>query len=130
MVWGWPGAVERAAQRWLSDLHTQVAGGLAAAAALPGLQAAVDQHAAAVRDILVMGVPMSAGAVGAVLLAGYAQGLLAESGTEPAALACPDWAQADWLRVRLLAVASLAARPGGWAPRDVSRPGEPLPEAM
>ncbi|HEX5118639.1 MAG TPA: DUF6401 family natural product biosynthesis protein [Pseudonocardiaceae bacterium] len=72
-----PGWVEASAQRTLTQLHDLVGGpGLAAAAVVPGLLAAVDQHAAAVRDILVMGVS-SRGVAGGVLLAGYARGLMA-----------------------------------------------------
>ena len=107
-VHGW---VEASARRTLAQLHERIgAPGLAAAAAVPGLLAAVDQHAAAVRDILAVGVEGSAG--GVVLLAGYARGLLAQ-GSEmgwrvgvPAGLT--GWSEADWLTARLVAVCELA----------------------
>lgn len=100
------------AQRWLTRLMDQVGGaGLAAAASVPALLAAVDQHAAGVRDILVLGVEGSAVAAGAVLLAGYAKGLLDEAGTDAGRLrAAVDgcWHRADWLTVRVLAVCALS----------------------
>ena len=72
----------------------------------------VDQHAAAVRDILTVGVESGAAVAGTVLLAGYAEGVLdhlRESGTS---LRVPDdmsgWLRADWVSMRLLAVCSLA----------------------
>ena len=75
-------------------------------ATVPGLTAAVDQHAAAVRDILVVGVEGSTG-VGPVLLAGYARGLLDHAKEQ-------DWpvgvGMLDWLNTRLLAVCELARR--------------------
>ncbi|HJQ48301.1 MAG TPA: DUF6401 family natural product biosynthesis protein [Amycolatopsis sp.] len=101
--------VEFSARRTLDNLHQQVGAGLLAAAAVPGLTAAIDQHAAAVRDIVTMGVEGSAAVAGAVLLAGYARGLVdaaREAGwrfTSPA-----DWTQADWFTARLLAVCALA----------------------
>jgi uncharacterized protein DUF6401 len=110
-VHGW---VEASAQRTLTQLHDLVGGpGLAAAAVVPGLLAAVDQHAAAVRDILVLGVP-STGVAGAVVLAGYARGLLAQAREmgwrfgAPAGLV--GWTQVDWLTARLVAVCELAQR--------------------
>lgn len=104
--------LERSARRVLDHLHEQVGtAGLAAAAAIPGLGAMVDQHAAAVRDILTAGVESGAVA-GTVLLAGYAQGVLdhlRESGTS---LYAPQdsfgWLRADWASMRLLAVCDLA----------------------
>src|SRR5262245_45406689 len=77
--------LERSARRVLDRLHEQFGtAGLVAAAAIPGLGAMVDQHAAAVRDILTTGVESGAAVAGTVLLAGYAQGVLdhlRESGT-------------------------------------------------
>lgn len=87
------------------------AAGLAAAASVPALLAAIDQHAAGVRDILLLGVEGSAAAAGAVLLAGYAKGLLDQAGTDGARLraAVGDcWHRADWLTVRVLAVCALS----------------------
>jgi hypothetical protein len=100
------------AQRWLSGVMDQLGdAGLAAAAAVPALLAAVDQHAAGVRDILVLGVEGAAVAAGAVLLAGYAKGLLDQAGTDPARLRAAvgdGWHRADWLTVRVLAVCALS----------------------
>ncbi|MEV4711048.1 DUF6401 family natural product biosynthesis protein [Micromonospora sp. NPDC049374] len=80
--------------------------GLAAASARPGLLAAVDQHAAAVRDSLRGDRrPLTAAA-----LAGYADGVRAaaeEYGWQPATPI--DWAEADWVLLRLLAVCALTA---------------------
>jgi hypothetical protein len=85
--------------------------GLAAAAAVPALLAAVDQHAAGVRDILLLGVEGAAATAGAVLLAGYAKGLLDQAGTDAAGLRAAVgecWHRADWLTVRVLAVCALS----------------------
>lgn len=103
----------------LSRLHEQVGtAGLAAAVAIPGLGAVVDQHAAAVRDILTAGIEPGVAVAGTVLLAGYAQGVLDHLRETGNALDAPDeaagWLRADWASVRLLAVCSLATslRPG------------------
>ncbi|MEU5724443.1 DUF6401 family natural product biosynthesis protein [Micromonospora sp. NPDC047738] len=80
--------------------------GLTAAAANPGLLAAVDQHAAAVRDSL----QGDSRALTVAALAGYAEGVLAaalEHGWRPPVEPI-DWAQPDWLLTRLLAVCALA----------------------
>ncbi|MTK02953.1 DUF6401 family natural product biosynthesis protein [Micromonospora sp. CP22] len=81
--------------------------GLAAARVRPGLLAAVDQHAAAVRDSLRGDRrPLTAAA-----LAGYADGMCAaaeEHGWRPAE-APIDWAEADWVLLRLLAICALTA---------------------
>ncbi|OLT10768.1 hypothetical protein BJF78_05200 [Pseudonocardia sp. CNS-139] len=87
------------------------AAGLVAVAAVPAVSAVVDQHAAAVRDILLLGVEGSAAVAGAVLLAGYAKGLLDQSGTDGAGLraAVGDaWHRADWLTLRVVAVCALS----------------------
>lgn len=100
-----PTWAESSSRRMLARVREQIG----RPAPLPGLTAAVDQHAAAVRDILAVGVRGPAS--GVVLLAGYARGLLdgaRERGwhlREPA-----DWASADWLTTRLLAVCDLAGR--------------------
>ncbi|MFI7022040.1 DUF6401 family natural product biosynthesis protein [Micromonospora sp. NPDC049900] len=92
--------------------------GLAAAAALPGLLAAVDQHAAAVRDSLRGDdAPLTAAA-----LAGYAEGLRTaadEHGWQPPATPV-EWAEADWVLVRLLAVCALTAALDTPAPQPPS----------
>ena len=103
---------EHRAQRWLAGLMDQVGtAGLAAAATLPALLAAVDQHAAGVRDILLLGVEGSAAAAAAVLLAGYAKGLLDQAGTDGhrlRAVVGECWHRADWLTVRVLAICALS----------------------
>ena len=105
--------LERSARRALDRLYEQLgAAGLVAAATAPGLAAVVDQHAAAVRDILTLGVESGAAVAGVVLLAGYAQGVqdyVRERGWQlsiPADTA--GWRQASWYHVRLLAVCALA----------------------
>ena len=109
------GFVEASARATLADLGAQFGtAGLVAAATLPGLAAAVDQHAAAVRDILAFGVEQSAVVAGAVLLAGYARGVAdcarqqGWQATAPRSLT--EWARADWVSLRLLSVCALAAR--------------------
>jgi hypothetical protein len=105
----------------LDRLHDQVGAGLLAAAAIPGLGAVVDQHSAAVRDILTVGVESSAVVAGSVLLAGYAQGVLDHLRESGRPLRVPadatGWLGADWISVRLLAVCALA--------RDL-HPGRPV----
>ncbi|SCE91373.1 hypothetical protein GA0070558_11392 [Micromonospora haikouensis] len=80
--------------------------GLAAAATCPGLLAEVDQHAAAVRDALGGDRrPLTPAA-----LAGYAEGVrdaAREHGWQPPTRST-DFAEADWLLTRLLAVCALA----------------------
>jgi hypothetical protein len=110
-----PGWAEVSARRMLAHLHDRIGGpGLAAAVAVPGLAAVVDQHAAAVRDILAAGVQGSATATGVVLLAGYARGLLDQAREMGWRFGAPataaGWARIDWLTTRLLAVCDLASR--------------------
>lgn len=105
------------AQRVLASLMDQLgAAGLAAASTLPGVSAVVDQHSAAVRDILVMGVEGAASTAGVVLLAGYAKGLLDQARTDTAAVAAAvgdQWHRAGWLALRLVAVCALS-RSDAW----------------
>ncbi|QRP42661.1 DUF6401 family natural product biosynthesis protein [Amycolatopsis sp. FDAARGOS 1241] len=87
--------------------------GLAGMAAVPALAAAVDQHAAAVRDILVLGVEGSASVAAAVLLASYARGLIEQVELDSGrawspAVDAAGWAMPSWLQLRLLAVCQLA----------------------
>ncbi|NUT53121.1 MAG: hypothetical protein HOV94_38430 [Saccharothrix sp.] len=104
------------ARRFLDRLSDElgVVAVLAPGVLAPGVLAAVDQHGAAVRDILAHGVPAAAVAgtvAGVVLLAGYAKGVVDEAkahGWTPAAVV--DWANADWLTLRLVAVCHLARR--------------------
>lgn len=111
---GW---TEFSARRTLAQLQEWIGiPGLTAAAAVPGLVTVVDQHAAAVRDVLSFGGTVDGGAtvVGAVLLAGYAKGLVdqaRELGWHFGPPAVPGgWATADWVTTRLLAVCDLARR--------------------
>lgn len=100
-------AALRSAHASLDELTASVgASGLAAVAGSPGLLAAVDQHAAGVRDSL------SAGArpLTPVLLAAYAEGVrdaaFRHGWTPPAGDI--DWTVDDWVLRRLLAVCRLA----------------------
>ncbi|MGW0435604.1 DUF6401 family natural product biosynthesis protein [Micromonospora sp. NPDC003197] len=107
--------VNSSAQAALAELMASVGtSGLAAAARWPGLQAAVDQHAASIRDSL----DGDRRPIGAVRLAGYAEGVReAAAESEWQVPADPiDWADADWMLLRLLAVCELAQR-SGTAPR-------------
>lgn len=74
----------------------------------PALVAAVDQHAAAVRDILLF----SGGRLGPIELVGYARGVqdvAIESGWQPAPRSDDaDWTT-NWVNARLAAVCLLAA---------------------
>jgi hypothetical protein len=102
----------RAARDYLIRLVTQLGrAGLAAAAARPGLLAALDQHRAAVRDVLTDGWRIPS----ATALAAYATGLR-DRGAEHC-WAVPredevDWTFADWPVLRLLAVCALAREAG------------------
>jgi hypothetical protein len=111
------------ARRWLATLTAHFgADGLAVAAAVPGLAAAVDQHAAAVRDILRRAAD-SPGLSERALLAGYGRGLLDRYGASTRQLrehAAGRWTRADWITLRLLAVCALA-HPS--ARRDGAFPG-------
>jgi hypothetical protein len=69
----------------------------------PALLAAVDQHAAAIRDIL----GLTAGRSGPVELAAYARGVR-DAATEYGWPGGRISAGADWVTIRLLAAASLA----------------------
>jgi hypothetical protein len=105
------GAAARAALRsahiLLDELMASVGGsGLPVADRSPDLLAAIDQHAAGIRDSLSVDVrPLTA-----VILAAYAEGV------RDAAFKhgwCPpvdpiDWSQPDWVLHRLLAVCRLA----------------------
>jgi len=98
------------------------AAGLAAAVVTPGLLAAVDQHAAVVRDILLLGVEGAAPTPSAVLLAGYARRLLDQYGMDVRGVARQvdgQWPGAGWLALRLLGVCALS-RADDWA--------RPMPE--
>ncbi|AYF72828.1 hypothetical protein D7D52_01890 [Nocardia yunnanensis] len=81
-----------------------------AAALFPGVSAAIDQHAAAVRDILELGVENSSLVPVSVLLAGYARGIMEDLRDADAEfpLSLLDWQDADWSHLRLAAVCTLA----------------------
>ncbi|WP_246001848.1 DUF6401 family natural product biosynthesis protein, partial [Allorhizocola rhizosphaerae] len=81
----------------------------AACAGLPRLTAALDQHAAAVRDAIGAG----AGALGPAALAGYAKGVVAGARSHAWQAATDvDWSAATWLELRLAAVGMLAHQHG------------------
>jgi hypothetical protein len=85
--------------------------GLAAARESAGLQAALDQHSASVRDAL--GDPEHG--PGAVPLAGYATGVrdaLIEAEWQLPPTSEIDWAGLEWPALRLIAICALA-RAGG-----------------
>jgi Family of unknown function (DUF6401) len=105
------GAAARAALRsayaCLAELQDTVGvSGLAAADETPGLMAAVDQHAAGIRDSLSVDTrPLTP-----VLLAAYAEGVRDAAfthGWRPP-MSPIDWSADDWVLTRLLAVCSLA----------------------
>lgn len=108
-----PALLEISARRHLRQLNIEYGDPAAAAAAvLPGVLAQLDQHAAAVRDILAFGVEDSADIPVAILLAGYVRGLLdqaAERADGFSAVAPLTWHDADWLQYRLAAVCRHAA---------------------
>jgi hypothetical protein len=100
-------AALRSAHASLSELHDTVGvSGLDAADAHAGLMAVIDQHAAGIRDSLSVDVrPLTA-----VLLAAYAEGVRDAAfthGWRPP-VGPIDWAEADWVLRRLLAVCALA----------------------
>ncbi|HET9517525.1 MAG TPA: DUF6401 family natural product biosynthesis protein [Actinoplanes sp.] len=105
------GAAARAATRTahasLAELMTALGhSGLQTAEHRPALMAAVDQHRAGVRDSLSADVrPLTA-----VVLAAYAEGVrdAAVKHGWRAPVGPVDWANADWVLHRLLAVCALA----------------------
>ncbi|MEV6236220.1 DUF6401 family natural product biosynthesis protein [Lentzea sp. NPDC051838] len=91
---------EHKARQWISELSDRIGtAGWTALAVTPALLAEVDQHAAAVRDILLFGVEGAGTVAAVVLLASYARGLLDAE---------PEWSPTSWLGVRLMAVCRLA----------------------
>jgi Family of unknown function (DUF6401) len=106
---GTTGAARVSASRELLRELTTALGstGLGVAARLPGLMAAIDQHAAAVRDSVGDGRT----APGPVALAGYAEGLIhaaREAGWRLPVVSGIDWIRADWRVLRLVAICALA----------------------
>ncbi|HLL69520.1 MAG TPA: DUF6401 family natural product biosynthesis protein [Micromonosporaceae bacterium] len=108
------GARHAAARSTLGGLMTWLGrAGIEAARGTPTLLAAVDQHAAAVRDAL----SEPSRGLAAVALAGYACGVrdtAIEHNWQVPDPADTDWRAADWPTLRLLGVCSLA-RTHGWA---------------
>nr|WP_239029439.1 DUF6401 family natural product biosynthesis protein [Pseudonocardia acidicola] len=118
---------EWSARRTLRRLIEQFGyGGLTAAAQLPGLAAAVDQHAAAVRELLRDTTPgrgatatLTGSASRTVRLAAYARSLVAEQCRGGGAVRTPQagqWQHADWATLRLLAVCHLGRSVGRRGP--------------
>ncbi len=110
---------ENSAWRWISDLSDRIGmAGWTTLALTPALAAEVDQHAAAVRDILLLGVEASGTVAAIVLLASYGRGLL-DSTLE----AGDPWRGefTSWLGVRLMAVCQLAHAHGS-APLTTATP--------
>lgn len=110
VMYGKSAWLQSSARRELSSLAARL--GLTGSAAwAPGLLAAVDQHAAAVRDILTL----SGNTVGTVDLAGYARGVedvaLGSGWQATAHPAHAGWAT-DWVNLRLAAVCMLAGVAG------------------
>ncbi|MEU5564108.1 DUF6401 family natural product biosynthesis protein [Micromonospora musae] len=100
-----PHAVD-SARSVLAALADVVGDGLAVSTERPGLHALLDQHAAAVRD----GLGVDLRPLNVAVLAGYLEGLLtaaSERGWQPV-VGPIDWSDPDWLRIRLLAVHTLA----------------------
>ena len=101
------GADHATVQMLLDRLHRRIgAAGLAAATAIPGLSAQVDQHAAEVRDLL--GVRGHRPTLAA--LASYADGLLDGAtgrGWQPPQHDLAGWAGVDGVTVRLIALCGL-----------------------
>ncbi|GAB2651013.1 DUF6401 family natural product biosynthesis protein [Kribbella swartbergensis] len=89
---------EASARRELARLRDRLVPGLGSFE--PALQAAIDQHAAAVRDIL----GLTAGRAGPVELAAYARGVLDAAGEQ--GWRSPDIP--DWVTIRVLATVGLA----------------------
>lgn len=112
--------MQSSARRWLSQLHDDIgAAGVAAAVALPGLAAAIDQHAAAIRESVTLGMESSASFAGLVLLASYGRGVLEyaqQRGWRPPTGGAHSWVRADWTSLRLTAVCALVPTIGQPSP--------------
>lgn len=100
------------AKRYLHRLADQVGEpGRAGAAMTPGVLAELDQHAAAVRDIIAAGQAAALPVAGSVMLAGYARCLVDEAEELGWTVEVPEdpagWTRAEWLTMRLAAVCTL-----------------------
>jgi hypothetical protein len=98
----------------IADLMARLGeAGLAAAAALPGVLAELDQHAAAVLDALCSDGRPDGRPPAPFALAGYAEGVrdaaIARGWSAPDG-SLLDWTRADWAVLRLVAVCGLARR--------------------
>jgi hypothetical protein len=103
----------RPARLALDDLMASVGvDGLVAALRSPGLLAAVDQHAAAVREALIA----RGGGIDAAGLAAYARSVHAAAyrmgRPVPAQADDVDWSRAGWHLLRLVAVCAVADEAG------------------
>lgn len=97
---------ESVARRELAELGMRLTSATDLCVTTPSLQAAVDQHAAAIRDILTM----TTGTMGPIEIAGYTNGVLdaaADWGWRLSATAVKP----DWVIIRLLAACGLASQP-------------------
>jgi hypothetical protein len=107
---------QKVARQALDELMAWVGvDGLVAALHTPGLLAAVDQHAAAVRDAVIA----ARGGINPAGLAGYARSVLAAArrhGRELPPRTGPvedlDWSRAGWHLTRLVAVCAVADEAG------------------
>jgi Family of unknown function (DUF6401) len=101
------------ARRWLVTFGNRLGtDGLLVAAGVPGLGAALDQHAAAVRDIVAQAGQADASLTERALLAGYARSLLDRCDVSVRQVrrhAAGRWTRADWLALRLLAVCAVSS---------------------
>ncbi|WP_336084498.1 DUF6401 family natural product biosynthesis protein [Nocardia sp. SSK8] len=98
-----PALLEFSARRHLQQLNSEFGvPAVAAAVEVPALSAELDQHAAAVRDILDIGVEDSGRIPVTILLAGYVRGLIEH--TEYPVFPPLEWREADWLSLRVAAV--------------------------
>ncbi len=99
--------LEVSARKTLNRLYkTHGVPAIIAAERSPAVCAALDQHGAAVRDLVERGAEHSVTVAPAVLLAGYARGLV-ENSSRDEIIAPRDltgWVRADWLPLRLAAI--------------------------
>ncbi|MGH3520137.1 MAG: DUF6401 family natural product biosynthesis protein [Haloechinothrix sp.] len=117
----WQESAARRELAWLAERMCMPAPGTLWA---PALLAAVDQHAAAVRDILLL----SGGQVGPIELAGYARGVqdvATENGWRRPWLGDGETVAHDWVSLRLAAVCLLAV--AGTVAVAITGDADPLP---
>ena len=100
-------AAQEALEQWMRRIGDA---GTVAMRALPGLLAAVDQHAAEVRDTLTD----RRGRLHPMHLAAYADGVADAAtarGWSQEEIMSGDWSRASWPSLRLLAICVLVRRP-------------------